>query len=55
MTEVLYNMLETMEYGEVESMEICVKEQNGRLAIEEDELGRLDEALFGITEVQDAD
>ena len=55
MTEVLDNTLETVEYGEAESMEICVKEQNGILAIEEDELGRLDEALFGITEVQDAD
>lgn len=32
-----------------------VEEQDGRLAIEEEEIGRLDDALFGIAEVRDTD
>lgn len=32
-----------------------MEEQDGRLAIEEEEIGRLDDALFGIAEVRDTD
>lgn len=47
--------LEMVEYREEESLEISVEEQDGRLAIEEEEIGRLDDALFGIAEVRDTD
>lgn len=43
------------EYREEKSLEISVEEQDGRLAIEEEELGRLDDALFEIAEVRDTE
>ena len=55
LTEVLDSSLEIVEYREEKSLEISVEEQDGRLAIEEEELGRLDDALFGIAEVRDTE
>ena len=55
LTEVLDSSLEIVEYREEKSLEISVEEQDGRLAIEEEERGRVDDGLFGIAEVRDTE